>query len=285
MSSESVPNIVHQTNDKDKLSILPVKRSLHWEYLCSILIVLLTAAAAIIGLLYAEDFYPTEELRQLSLANDLLTLVLGLPIILVTMWLTRRGKLVGLLYWPGAVLYGLYNYFTYLYVMPFTMLLPLYLLIVTLSLYTMIGLLASIDGNVVRERLNGRIPEKFGGGVLIFFGILFVFRTLGEMGSAWAEQATIPRPELGLLITDFIFCFAWVIGGILLWRKRPLGYAVGPALLFQATMLFVGVIAIVLLQPVLTDGTFIRGDFIALTFMGLLCFIPFVLFVRGILKS
>jgi pilus assembly protein TadC len=39
------------------------------------------------------------------LAQDALAIVLGLPILLGSIWLARRGSLIGMLPWPGALIY------------------------------------------------------------------------------------------------------------------------------------------------------------------------------------
>lgn len=76
------------------------------------------------------------------MVNDVVTLFIGRPILLGSMWLTQRGRLLGLLLWPGALFFGLYNYTIYLFGMPFNGMFPHFLLIVTLSIYTLIGLVA-----------------------------------------------------------------------------------------------------------------------------------------------
>jgi hypothetical protein len=95
----------------------------------------------------------------------------------------------------------------------------------------------------------------------------------------------IPKTELALLVTDFLISPAWVIGGLLLWRRQALGYVSGTGLLFQASMLFIGAIAVLALQPFLVDTPLLLADIIALIVMGAVCFIPFGLFVRGVVKS
>ena len=264
---------------------LPVRYDLKLGYLFSLLIAMLTAIASIASLLYPNDIYPTEELRQTFIANDIVNLFIGLPILLGSMWLARRGKLIGLLFWPGALFYGLYNYLVYLFGMPFNVMFPLYLAIVTLSIYTTIGLVASIEGEVVKQRLNGRVPERFAGGVLIGFGILFMIRVIVVMANALASQTSIAGVELGLLVADFIVSGALMIGGALLWRRQALGYVGGTGLLFQASMLFIGLIAFLFLQPLLTEAPFLLTDVVVVFVMGLICFIPFAFFVRGVIKS
>ncbi|NHZ71487.1 MAG: hypothetical protein GWP17_00140, partial [Aquificales bacterium] len=183
---------------------LPVTTNLKLVYLFSLLIAMLTGAVSIIGLLVPHGIYPTAELQESFIANDAVNLFIGLPILLGSMWLAWRSKLIGLLFWPGALLYGLYNYIVYLFGMPFNAMFPLYLTIVTLSIYTTIGLVANIDGEVVKQRLNGRVPERLAAGVLIGLGILFLLRSIGVITSALVEQTPIARTEQALLVADSI---------------------------------------------------------------------------------
>lgn len=269
---------------------LPVTRDLRWGFLSSLLIAVLTGAASIAGLLYPGRVYPTAELQHSFLANDIFTLVLGLPILLISMWLAWRGKpikigLIGLLFWPGALLYGLYNYTAYLFGMPFQGMFFLYLVIVVLSLYTLIGLVSVIDGAAVRHRLAGHVPEKHGGAVLILLGAAYALLATVTIVSNLNAQASLAQSELAVFVADFFMAPAWVIGGVLLWRREPVGYVGGTGLLFSASMLFIGVIGIVLLQAVQSGVPFPLVDVALLLTMGLICFIPFGFFVRGVLKS
>ena len=276
---------VNQQEQIKPVSKLPVRNNLKAGYLVSALIVLCTAIAAIAGIFYTDQIYPTTEARQAFIANDVVTLFIGLPILLISMWLTYRGKLIGLLFWPGAIFYGLYNYTTYLFGAPLTIMYPLYLIIVTLSIYTTIGLIATIRAEPVKQKLTGHVSEKLSSGPLIGLGVAFGMRALVILVTATIDQTSLPGPELGLLVADFIACAAWVIGGIMLWRRQALGYVTGPGLLFSISMLFIGVIAILLLQPIISAGPLLVMDILVLSIMGLICFVPFVLYVLGVIKS
>jgi hypothetical protein len=186
----------HAEGDGFRSSNLPVTHDSKLGYLFSLLIAVLTAVASIAGLLYPNDIYPTAELRQSFVANDVVNLLIGLPILLGSMWLARHGILIGLLFWPGAIFYRLYNYVVYLFGMPLNVMFPLYLTITTLSIYTTIGLVATIEGQAVKQRLSGRVPERFAGAVLTGFGILFMLRAIGVMVGALNSQTPVARPEL-----------------------------------------------------------------------------------------
>ena len=88
---------------------LPVKRDITLAYMVSLAIALIMAIASVVGILYAQDLYSTSDQIQLSVV-DALNLVVGLPALLGSMWLAQRGRLLGLLCWPGALLYVVYRY-------------------------------------------------------------------------------------------------------------------------------------------------------------------------------
>jgi len=279
--TETPKNMINRVSTNE----LPVKNNLRMGYLFTSLIIIFTAIVAVAGIFFSDEIYLSAEAGHSFIANDVVTLFIGLPILLISMWLTHRDKLIGLLFWPGAIFYGLYNYTIYLFGAPLTIMYPLYLIIVTLSLYTTIGLVASIQGEPVKEKLTGHVSERISSVPLIFFGFIFGLRAIGLIASAAIEQEPLPGPELGLLVADFIACTAWLIGGILLWRRHALGYVAGTGLLFSTSMLFIGVIAVLLLQPIISGGPLLMMDVVVLAIMGLLCFVPFVLYVRGVVKS
>ena len=137
--------------------------NLRLAYTLSLVIGLLMAGVSLAGLLFQSNIYPTYELRKTFIANEIVNLFIGLPILLGSMWLTRRGNLVGLLLWPGALLYILYNYIAYFIGLPFRWISIVYLAIVLLSAYVAFDLLRNIDKKYVQEQLAGAVPAKISG--------------------------------------------------------------------------------------------------------------------------
>jgi hypothetical protein len=264
---------------------LPIKRNLSLAYILSFTVAILMIAVSLGGLLYPASLYPTDELRQAFLTNDAVNLLIGLPILLACMWLTGRGRLLGLLCWPGALLYTFYNYIAYIIGIPFSWVSLAFVTLVLLSAYLIYMLGRTIEWDSVQTRLTGNVSEKFSGGVLFFFGVAFFFLAFGVISDANTDQATIPMTEIGVAIADIALSALLVIGGILLFQRKPLGYASGMGLLFAASALFIGVVLIVLLQPVLTNAPFVLEDVIVLSGMALVCFIPAGLFMRGVLSN
>lgn len=261
---------------------LPITHNLHHVYGSTLIGAVLMTALSLGGLLYPSIFYPTNELLQSFIANDVVNLVIGLPILLGSMWLARHGKLVGLLCWPGALLYVLYNYIAYMVGIPFSVLTFPYLVLVLLSTYGVFDLLKSIDKKAVQEQLSGSVPVRTAGGILMMFGIMFVFRAIGMIIETNTSQTVLPSSEIGVMIADIVISIFFITGGGLLLRRSSLGYVSGLGFLFVASMLFVGLIMVLLLQPVLMGIPFILVDVIVVFIMGLVCFIPFGLFVRKV---
>lgn len=264
-----------------ELAGLPVTGNLTLAYVLSLVIAVLMTSASVAGLLYPDQLYPTEELQQSFMATDVVNLFIGLPILLGSMWFARRGKLIGLLFWPRALFYVLYHYIVYAFALSLNWGFLLSLLLLTLSAYTMTCLVASIDGKAIQQRLSGNVSERIAGGALTVSGITFALLAIGTIANGIVTQTPIGESELALQVSDFIVSVAWIIGGALLWRREPLGYVVGAGLLFQASMLFVGLIAFFILQPFLTAAPFALTDTIVIALMGLIVFIPFGLFLRG----
>jgi hypothetical protein len=264
---------------------LPVTGNLTLFYALSLLVALLIALASLAGLLDPQRLYPTEDLRESFLATDVLNLLIGLPILLGALGSARRGKLLGLLLWPGALFYVLYHAIVYVFALPLNLAFLLWLLLLVLSVYTLAGLVARIDGPALRGRLAGAVPERAAGGVLAGLGTLFALLALGTLVSGLAGPTPIAGAELALQVADFTLSPAWIIGGLLLWRRAPLGYVTGLGLLFQASMLFVGLIAFLLLQPLLTGAPFAPLDVVVTFILGLICFIPLGRFLRGVVSK
>jgi hypothetical protein len=153
---------------------------------------------------------------------------------------------------------------------------------VTLSIYSLISLVASIDWGKIQQRLTGAVHERTSGGILVVLGVLFLIQVVGVFITSLMNQVPITATELATHVSDFIISPALIIGGILLWQRKEFGYVSGLGLLFQSSMLFIGLIVFLIIQPLLTSTPFLVVEILIVFIMGLICFVPFILFIRGI---
>ncbi len=262
---------------------LPILGTLRLTYALSIVVAIMMTAASISGLLFRSAFYPTADLARSFVPNDAANLLIGLPILLRCMWLASQRKLIGLLCWPGALLFVFYNYliytFAYILDMPPTWPLLLFLALAALSLNSCIRLVTKINGATIQAQFAGGSTDRVAAGVLAALGLLFFLRAAGVLANALTHGTLSSGAELGVSLADLLITPAWIAGGILLWQRRQFGYVVGPGLLFQANMLFVALILVLLIQQLVMTVPLAWTDVAVIAAMSLVCLVPFVRFV------
>jgi len=264
-------------------STLPVKHDLTLAYLVSLVIAVLMTVASVAGLAFGSaELYGVESgLVQVSRGGDAANLVVGLPVLLSSMWLARRGHLIGLLLWPGALFYVLYTYALYLVGAPFSALFLAYVGLVTLSAYTTIGIVASIDGEAVRQRLTFA-PVRIVGGALIGLAVL------AYAALTFVVMATLANPSGGdpLLRPQWIIDYTvgtpvLLIGGVLLWRRTGLGYVTAGGLLFVSGVNGVAFAVSGLLEALITASPVDLAVIAVHLAISAISFVILVLFLHG----
>jgi hypothetical protein len=279
------------------MDTLPLKRDLTLAYRASLLIALLIVVMSVGGLAWGStSLYGVDPNRALGvrastagvlvpgfLVQDAFNLVVGLPILVGVLWLAQRGSLIGLLLWPGALFYLMYTYVHYLIGAPFSALFLGCVAIVALSAYTTIGLVASIDGDIVRQRLAGAVPPRIVGGVLVGLALLTIGQDAsGAVATALASGSPIDPFARGVWITDLTLGVpAMLIVGGLLWRRAALGYLAAAGLLLSFGMTSVVIAAMIALQPVLTGAPIDGATVMGLLIFGAVSLAPLLVFARG----
>lgn len=95
--------------------MIPVKNKLTLVYALSGLLAALLVVSSIVGLLYGRGgFYDSYPASLAGLVGqDGITLVVGIPLLVASMWLSARGSMSGLFLWAGALFYFAYSYYFY----------------------------------------------------------------------------------------------------------------------------------------------------------------------------
>ena len=222
-------------------------RDMRLAYAGSGLAALLMATASIAGLLFGSSLYGVHALLSAFVGQDMLNLVIAVPLLLGSMWLASRGSLVGSLAWPGALFYLVYDYGFYVLGAPFGPLFLVYLVLVTISVYAAAGVVLSIDSAAVRSRFVDRVPERVVGAALVALAVIFIalWTAMTLNGLTGPGLDLIARTVVTLDLT--VQLPALLAGGVLLWRRRPLGYVVAPGLLLQMAAYLLGLSAICIL--------------------------------------
>ena len=279
------------------MDTLPLKRDLTLAYRMSLFIALLIVVVSVGGLAWGStSLYGVDPNRALGvsastagvlvpgfLVQDIFNLVVGLPVLVGALGLARRGSFIGLLLWPGALFYLAYTYVRYLIGAPFSALFLGYVAIVALSAYTTIGLVASVDGDTVRQRLAGAVRPRLVGGLLFGLALLTVSQDAGSaVATALAGGTSIDPLARGVWLADLTLGVpAMLIVGGLLWRRMSLGYVAAAGLLLSFGMTSVVIAAMLALQPVLTGAPIDAATVMSLLLFGAVSLPPLMSFARG----
>lgn len=213
---------------------LPITRDLTMAYVISIVVVLLMILVSLVGIAFGGIYGGEKAVHPVvSRGGDVANLLVGVPMLLGAILLTRRSNLIGLIAWPGALFFVVYTYSLYAVGAPFNALFLPYVTLVILSAYTLIGVVASIDADAVRERLAA-VRARIVGGALICIGAAAIAGltsvVVSALGGSTASAMTL-RSQ-GTTAVDYMVGSApLLIGGVLLWRRESLGYLAAPGLL------------------------------------------------------
>lgn len=259
----------------------PLGKGLSKEVVLTFVITELVVVTSLAGLLFQEAFYPKEALREGFLTTDVINLVLGVPLLLGSIILCRKSHLLGFLLWMGALLLVIYHYVAYAVSAAFSWQFSIYVFLVLMSAYALIRLIKDIDRARMKEKLAKRFPVRFTVIVLILFGFMFLIRSIDVIWKDVSEGMSLPPTEFA----DLILSPIWILGGVFLWKRTPLGYVWGTGLLIHASALFLGLLIYFFLQPIMFSASFPTLDFLVILVMGCFFFVPTALLVKGMLET
>jgi len=237
---------------------------------------------SVYALLHQSAIYPAKELLLSFVPSDVFNLAIGLPILLGSMWLARRGSLIGLLCWPGTLFYFAYMYIPYLIAVPRSLWALAYLALIALSACAMIYIIVSVDRFAVRQRLEAFVPARTSGGILIGLATLIIVRQSALIITTLTTRMSVEAIELSAWIADFAVAIpALLLGGIWLWRRDAMGYAAGGGILLGYGLLALSLLPFFVWQSSYDASPLDTGGIIVVLVMAGLCFVPLAFFLRS----
>lgn len=161
-------------------------------------------------------------------ANDLVTLVLGLPLLAISFWLARRGSLRGRLLLAGTLGFILYTYITMAFGAQYNAFFLVYVALFSLSLFAFIMVMMSFDLQNLTEHFPDKLPRRLIAGFMFFAAAFLSLAWLARIAATF-EPCAIPALEnttsMFIQVMDLgIIVPVCVLSGILLLRCHPWGY-------------------------------------------------------------
>lgn len=247
-----------------------------WVWL-TIPIAILLAIAAGSGLflngLYRDNPYYVAQ----AVGQDLTSLVVVLPTLLVSAFLVNHSSSRAQLVWLGALVYLVYTYVVAAFDNSFNSLFLIYVALLGCSLYALIGSLVTIDMARIKAGFTDKTPIKAVSIYLLVLAILFYFLWLSELVPALLA-GKIPQsildngtPTNAIHVLDMAWILpGFVITAVRLWRKQALAYTLAGALLSYIVLLVLAILSMVVSmvrngQPVVVPQVAIFGVLFAIS--------------------
>ncbi len=213
-------------------------------YVLSVLIVMLATAVSVVGLRF-PGLYPHDWGNGASLGNDLVTLVVAVPVLALAIIYSARGSVRGCLLWLGALSYMLYNYAFYVFGIPVTRLYLPWIAVFMLSGLAFALGMGNLDVESIGIRFSARTPARWIAGYLFFAATMIcrlwisqwvkflVTGRVPEVNGSQEAYRVIAAVDLSFAV-PLLTAAAWA-----LWKRRPWGYVLGAVALVQFAMYFV----------------------------------------------
>jgi hypothetical protein len=232
----------------DRWDVLP--RPLQFT---TVAVLVLTAVASGVGLL-VDGFYHRDAavLLPQSFGQDLLTLVVAVPVLAGSLWFASRGSRRAYVVWLGTLGYVLYTYATYAIIAQFNELFLVYVATFGLSLATFVGGFLRVDAEDLKRAFGDRSVRPyvaFQALVAVLVGLLW----LSEIVTATLSN-TVPSSIAGTgLPTNVVHVLdlgvvlpAFLLAAYLLARRRPWGYVLTGVLLAKVVTLGLAILSMTL---------------------------------------
>jgi hypothetical protein len=188
-----------------------------------------------------------------EVAQDVVTLVIGIPLLAAGIILSRKNSLRGHLLLTGGLAYFLYTYGAMSFLTAFNPLFLAYVALFSLSLFGFILALAGLDREQVMRRMSARFPRW---PITVFMIVVAAFLALAWLGlvippalagtqPAGLDSATtmvIQVLDLGVIVPTA------VLTASLLWRQNPWGYTLASVVLVKMLTMGAALIAMVIGQ-------------------------------------
>jgi hypothetical protein len=175
------------------------------------------------------------------ISQDLVTLIIGVPFLIVTASLAAGKSHRGYLAWLGVLAYFLYTYISYAFGYAYNQLFLAYVALFSFALFALIKGTVSLDVETVSLRFSRKTPVKTVGIFCIVSGLIIAWIWLGKIvpplvaGKQPQFLEVLGTTTMVNQVLDLgIVAPLAVLTGIWLWKRRPWGFALSCFILFKA---------------------------------------------------
>lgn len=175
----------------------------------------------------------SKELAPQGIAQDYVTLIIGIPMLLISLYLTRKGLNKGRLLLAGTLGYFLVTYLFFMIMGMYNQFFLAYVILTGLSFFALMLMLLSFDVKKMPQAYSSKFPARILGGFLVFnslaIAMLWLQVVVPPVLSGTFPQEVEHYTTLIVQGMDLsILLPLSFIAGLMLLKKKPLGYLAAP---------------------------------------------------------
>jgi hypothetical protein len=217
---------------------MKISKTALWLSVIDALLVLTASASGIfLKSIYARE---TPSWAVQGIGQDIVNLVAAV-VLFIAVYFVNKGSFKAFLVWSGVLLYLIYAYVIYAFDVHFNSLFLVYVAILGLSFYALVVSVIHLHLDSLQAYFSANTKARVVSVFLLVLGILFYLLWLREEIPALLTgkipqsviQANLPTNPVHVLDLG-LYLPAMIITGLLLWRRKLLGYLLaGPLLVFS----------------------------------------------------
>ena len=220
-------------------------------YLNSITIAILAVIATLSGLfwknLYKND---TTSIMAQMMGQDLISLIICVPILFLSLYLIFRDSMKGQLLWMGTIFYFLYTYASMSFLASYNQMFLVYVAIFSLSLYTFVYGLLSLDVKKIKNSFSPGATNKIAGAFTILMAtmlsLMWLSMIIESLSTGIAPASLEKYITMGIQALDLgVLVPAAIISSVLLLKDRSWGYALMSVLIVKMSLLGTAILSMI----------------------------------------
>lgn len=203
--------------------------------------------------LYGKGIYQNDSISMVAQgkAQDIVTVFLGIPLLMISLYLSRKGLIKGRLLLAGTLGYFLYTYISYVFLWMYNPLFLVYIILMSASFFSFTLTMMSFDLENLSLYFDKKLPVKFIGGFQIFFGTILLILWLGRIlptlingippiGLEHYTTFVIQGMDLGFIVP------AAFLSGVLILKRKPFGYLLSSVIIMKGITMGTAITAMII---------------------------------------
>nr|WP_237691045.1 hypothetical protein [Paenibacillus caui] len=203
--------------------------------------------------LYGKGLYKNDSVSAAAqmIGQDIVTLALGLPLLNIALYFSRKGSLKGRLLLTGTLGYFLYTYISYAFLAEYNPFFLVYVALMSAALFAFTLSLMSFDLGKIGSYFSPKLPTGFIGSFLLFLSVAVLLMWVSKIvpplingtipfGLEHYTTLVIQAMDLGFVVP------AGTLSGILFLRRHPFGYLLGSVIIMKGITMLTAITAMII---------------------------------------